>query len=122
MGFSPSVSLYFGAPKMLVQNSYTLIVSCLLISLILGIPGLYAISGAGYIRPLPGMRRVLVVTSFIFIIRGILLIPELMIIVGIFEVSFYVAPRYVVFSIGVLLVGLAYLTGTICGWRSFPTI
>ncbi len=121
MGFSPSISLYFGAPEILVQNRYILIVSCILIAIIIAIFGLYAISGAGYIRPLPWIKQVLVAISFLFILRGILFIPELMIVLGLFDVSFHVAPHFAAFSLGILLVGLIYLLGTIGGWRSFPS-
>lgn len=120
MGFSPTVSLYFGAPEALVQNNYLLIISCILIAIIIAVFGLYAISGAGYIRPLPWIKQVLTAISFLFILRGILFIPELMIVLGFLDVSFPVAPRYVVFSLGILLIGLIYLLGTIGGWRSIP--
>lgn len=121
MGFSPTVSLYFGAPEVLVQNIYILIVSCVLIGIIIAIFGLYAISGAEYIRPLPWLKQILAVISIIFILRGVLFIPELMVVLGSLDVPIQVAPRYVVFSLGIFLVGLLYLSGTIGGWRSFPS-
>ena len=121
MGFSPTVSLYFGAPEALVQNNYVLIVSCILIAIIIAIFGLYAISGAGYIRPLPWIKQVLAAISFLFVLRGILFVPELMIVLGFLDVSFPVAPRYVVFSFGIFLVGMVYSVGTVGGWRSFPS-
>lgn len=121
MGFLPTVSLYFGAPEALVQNNYVLIIACILIAIIIAIFGLYAISGAGYIRPLPWVKLVLAAISSLFILRGILFIPELMIVLGFLDVSFPVAPRYVVFSFGIFLVGLVYSVGTVGGWRSFPS-
>lgn len=121
MGFSPSASLYFGAPEPLVQNSYILIVSCILIAIIIAIFGLYALSGAEYIRQLPWLKQILAAISSFLILRGILFIPELMIVFGLLEVSFPVAPRYVVFSLGILGIGLLYLVGTIGVWRSFPS-
>lgn len=121
MGFSPTVSLYFGAPGALVQNKYILVISCILIAIIIAIFGLYALSGAEYIRPLPWIKQILAGISTVFIIRGIMFVPELMIVSGFLDVSFPVAPRYVVFSLGIFLVGLVYLLGTIGGWRSFPS-
>jgi hypothetical protein len=121
MGFSPTVSLYFGAPEVLVQNDYVLIISCILIAIIIAIFGLYAISGAGYIRPLPWIKQVLAAISSLFILRGILFIPELMIVLDFLDVSFPVAPRYAVFSFGIFLVGLVYSVGTVSGWSSFPS-
>jgi hypothetical protein len=120
MGLSPTTSLYFGAPEKLVQNSLALIISCLIIGITLVIFGLYAISGAGYIRPLPYVKKTLLVVSILFTLRGILFIPELMIISGFLEVRFPVAPRYPAFSLGILFIGLMYLLGTIGGWHSFP--
>lgn len=121
MGFSPAMSLYFGAPEALVQNNYALIISCILIAIIIAIFGMYAISGAGYIRPLPWIKHIIVAISSLFILRGIMFLPELMIVLGFWDVSFPVAPRYVVFSLGIFLVGLVYSIGTVGGWRSFPS-
>ncbi|MBA2883235.1 hypothetical protein HNR65_003597 [Desulfosalsimonas propionicica] len=104
-----------------MQNNDILAIACILIGIILSIFGLYAISGAGYIRPLPWIKQVLAAISFLSILRGILFIPELMIVLGFLDVSLPVPSRYIVFSIGILLVGLLYLVGTIGGWRSFPS-
>lgn len=121
IGFSPTLSLYFGAPEALVKNIYTLIIVCLFIAVIIAIFGLYAISGAGYIRPLPWLKQILAVISGIYILKGLLFIPELMVVLGIFDMSIPVAPRFVVFSIGSLLIGLIYLIGTIGGWHTFTS-
>ncbi len=121
MGFSPTVSLYFGAPEVLVQNIYILIISCILIAIIIAAFGLYAISGAGYIRPLPWLKQILATISAVFLFRGFLFIPELMVVSGLLDAPFPVAPRFVVFSLAIFILGLAYLAGTIRGWRSFPS-
>lgn len=60
-----------------------------------------------------------VAISCVFIIRGFLLLPELLVVVGIFHVSIPVAPRFVIFSLGSLLIGIIFIAGTIGGWRSF---
>lgn len=121
MGFSPAVSSYFGAPEVLIQNSRILIVSCLLIGSVLAIFGIYALSGAGCIRPLPWLGQVLAAISGLLILRGVLFIPELIIVLGFWDVSFPVAPRYVAFSFGILLAGLIYLAGTIGVWHSLKS-
>ncbi len=119
LGFSPSLSLYFGAPEALVESIYTLIAVSLLIAGLLAVFGLYAFSGAGYIRTLPWLKQILAVISGIFILRGFLLIPEFLVVMGIYEISIPVAPRFVVFSLGSLLIGFIFITGTIGGWNSF---
>lgn len=121
IGFSPSLSLYFGAPEALATNLYALIIVSLFIAAIIALFGLYAISGAGYIRTLPWLKQILVVISGIYILRGLLLVPEIFVVFGIFDISIPVAPRFVVFSIGSLLIGLIYLIGTIGGWHTFPS-
>lgn len=119
IGFSPSLSLYFGAPEILVTNIYALIVASFFIAGLLAVFGLYAISGAGYMRALPWLKQMLVVISCIYLLRGLLLVPELLIMTGILDISIPVAPRFVLFSSGSLLIGLIYLTGIIGGWQTF---
>lgn len=54
--FSPEWSKYFGAPEVLVSNLPLLYAAGLAAAVIFGIFGLYAMSGAGYIPPLPLLR------------------------------------------------------------------
>ena len=103
------MSLYFGAPEILVKNIYMLILASFVIAGILGIFGLYAISGAGYIRALPMLKPVLLLISGIFILRGLLIIPEFLVVMGLVQSSIPVAPRLVVFSIGALVIGFLFL-------------
>ncbi len=119
IGFFPSLSLYFGAPEALVKNIFALIVVSLFVAGVLVVFGLYALSGAGSIRKLPLLKQGLVAISCVFIMRGFLLLPELLVVVGIFHVSIPVAPRFVIFSLGSLLIGIIFIAGTIGGWRSF---
>jgi hypothetical protein len=119
IGFSPSLSLYFGAPEILAANIYILIVVSVVIAGILTVFGLYAISGAGCIRTLPWLKQILVVISSIYFLRGLLLVPELLIVMDVIDIAIPVAPRFVLFSSGSLLIGLIYLTGIIGGWHTF---
>ncbi len=121
IGFSPSISLYFGAPEALVENIYTLIFVSILIAGVLALFGFYALSGAGSIQRLPFLKQALVAISSIYLLRGLLLIPEFLVVVGAMEVSIPVAPRFVIFSIGSLLIGIIFTLGTIGGWKSFAT-
>ncbi|MCF6248312.1 MAG: hypothetical protein L3J69_13265 [Desulfobacula sp.] len=121
IGFSPSLSLYFGAPEVLAKNIYMLILVSFVVAWILGIFGLYAMSGAGHIRALPWLKPALLLISGIFILRGLLIIPEFLVVMGLVQSSIPVAPRFVVFSIGALVIGFFFITGTIGGWNSFPS-
>lgn len=121
IGFSPSWSLYFGAPEALVMNTHLLIFVSLFIAGILALFGLYAISGSGHIRRFPWLKQMLAVISCIYILRGLLLIPELLVVMGVVHISTPVAPRFILFSIGILLAGLINFAGTVGGWQMFPS-
>ena len=121
IGFSPTLSLYFGASETLVKNTNTLIIVSLFVATLILVFGLYAISGASYIRPLPWLKQILAVISGIYILRGLLFIFELLILCGVLDTTISVAPRFIVFSIVSLLIGVIYLLGTIGGWHLFPS-
>jgi hypothetical protein len=84
------------------------------ISLILAVWAAYAFAGAGVIRRLPLMRTALVPISAIYLVRGLMLLPLLMINpralspIGQFDIWS---------SIIVLVYGAAYSIGT---WRAWP--
>jgi hypothetical protein len=118
IGFSPSLSLYFGAPEVLVKNIYALIFISFVVAGILTIFGFYALSGAGYIRRLPLLKQMLVVISCVYILRGLLLVPEILVVTGAFDSAIPVAPRFVIFSIGSLLTGVIFVAGTVGGWNA----
>ncbi|WP_300672782.1 hypothetical protein [Desulfoluna sp.] len=121
ISFSPSLSLYFGAPEALVVNSCLLIFVSFIIAGIVAIFGLYAISGAGYFRPLPWLKPMLVVICCVYLLRGLMLIPECLVVAGVMQASIPIAPRFVVFSAGSLLFGLLFVMGTVGGWKTFPS-
>ncbi len=78
--------------------------------------GLYAVSGAGVIRWLPLLRIALLLIGAIYTLRGVAIFQQ------IFQIatsSVQVAPREVVFSLVSLVIGLAYLVGTVINWKSF---
>ncbi|MDA3789758.1 MAG: hypothetical protein PF503_14840 [Desulfobacula sp.] len=121
IGFSPSLSLYFGAPEALVMNTHLLIFVSLLIAGILALFGLYAISGSGHVQRFPWLKQMLAAISCIYILRGFLFVPELLVVMGVVHISTPVAPRFILFSLGILLAGLIYLAGTVGGWQMFPS-
>ncbi|WGM48508.1 hypothetical protein KOAAANKH_03410 [Brevundimonas sp. NIBR10] len=75
----------------------------------------YAFSGAGLIARLPLLRTGLVVISAIYLVRGLLLIPALLINQG------GVQPFILWSSLIVLVYGLAYAVGTWIAWPGLST-
>ena len=75
----------------------------------------YAFSGAGLIARLPLLRTGLVVISAIYLVRGLLLIPALLINQG------GVQPFILWSSLIVLVYGLAYAIGTWIAWPGLST-
>ncbi len=119
IGFFPSLSLYFGAPEKLVENVYALILVSFFVAGILFLFGLYAFSGAGYIRRLPYLKPLLVFISAVFTLRGLLLIPEFLIVTKVWTVQIPVAPRFIIFSIVSCFIAFLFIYGTVRGWHSF---
>ena len=83
------------------------------IAAILAIWAAYAFSGAGLLPRLPLLRTALVVISAIYLLRGLVLIPALLINRG------EVMPFVLWSSLIVLAYGLAYAVGT---WTAWPSL
>lgn len=82
------------------------------IAAILAIWAAYAFSGAGLLPRLPLLRTGLVVISAVYLLRGLALVPALVINGG------EVAPFVVWSSLIVLVYGLAYAVGTWTAWTT----
>ena len=113
---------YFGAPTYFIQHSDTIytFVLMLLLALLFFLAGLYALSGAGLMRRLPGTRNIILIVGFIFTVRGAVVFlkpfPKLVnqLIMSYPNVLGMDRPLMTqdwFFSLAWLLVGLAYLTG-----------
>ncbi len=73
--------------------------------------GLYGLSGAGRFRRLPLLKTGLFVIGAIYTLRGLLLFPEILGVIGVIAADI---PLQNVFSSATsLTIGLCYLTGTI---------
>ena len=118
ISFSPSVSRYFGAPEELLTNRLWLIVAGIIIALVFALFGLYAFSGAGSIRQLPLLRLGLIGIGALYTLRGIFLIPEILVALGYLQSPQPVPPQELVSSLVSLSVGVCYLAGTIGNWRN----
>ena len=79
--------------------------------------GLYALSGASVIRQLPLLTIALILIGTIYTVRGVAVFHQL------FQMSTSagVASREIAFSSISLVIGLAYLSGTIMSWRRLRT-
>ena len=107
---------FFGAGEamatMAEQGSMTPTLLTLGIAAILAIWAAYAFSGAGLLPRLPLLRTGLVVISAIYLLRGLALIPALLI------NGANVMPFVLWSSLIVLVYGLAYAFGTWIAWPS----
>ena len=108
---------FFGAGEQMAtmaeQGSMTPTLLTLGIAVILAIWAAYAFSGAGLLPRLPLLRTGLVTISAIYLLRGLALIPALIINRG------NVMPFVLWSSLIVLVYGLAYATGT---WQAWPNL
>ncbi len=118
IGFSPSLSLYFGAPESLVSNPGMLIIVSLMIGLLMAVFGLYGFSGAGKMIQLPWRRQILLGIGILFVLRGLLILPEILVVLNLIDSPIPVAARFIYFSIGALLVGAIFIKGAIGQWDS----
>lgn len=118
--FSPSWSLYFGAPEELASNATILIIAGLFMAIVFAAFGLYALSGAGAIRALPLLRWGLLTIGSVYLLRGLLLIPQLLTMRGLLPLDESFSPQMLASSAVSLLIGLLYLAGTILEWHNLP--
>ena len=109
----PRVVAYMGGPADLSVNQPFLYgILCVVIAAIVALFGLYALSGAGQIRPLPAVRAALITITAVYLLRGLLFIPQLPIVVKNPHLV-----RFFLFSLIAFCVGAAYLVGVILLYR-----
>jgi hypothetical protein len=82
------------------------------IAAVLAVWSAYAFSGAGLIARLPLIRTALVLISAVYLLRGLVLVPALVLNFG------GVTPFVLWSSLIVLVYGLAYTIGTWAAWPS----
>jgi hypothetical protein len=113
---SPAAAAYFQAPPGLLENRVQLFVVGEGAALILVIFGLYALSGVGSIPRLPLLRLGLIGISSLFLLRGLLFIPSVLIILGILEGEILI--QGLISSLVFLAAGIVYALGTVLNWRA----
>lgn len=111
ISFSPSWSLYFGAPKELTAKPELLLGAGLGVGVLLFACGMYALSGGGVLRSLPLLKWVLFGVGFLFVLRGLMVVPILLITSGWVRSTDEVPPTGLASSLTSLVVGLLYLAG-----------
>jgi len=117
ISFVPSWSLYFGAPAEMVENRWLLLLLGEIAAVFFAIFGLYGLSGAGIIRRLFLLRTGLIVISSIYILRGLMVVYELLIVGNVILSPETVNTQGVISSLVSLFIGLNYAIGTIGSWR-----
>jgi hypothetical protein len=120
--FSVPASRYFGAPEELLANPLLLIVAGFVMAAVFGLCGLYAFSGAGSFRRLPLLRLGLIVISLVYIWRGIVVFPLLLVLLGYIHTPVPLLPQALASSAVSLLIGVLYLAGTIGNWRNLRKV
>ena len=115
--FSIPWSKYFGAPPSLVVNPPLLYVTGVVAGIIFLVFGLYAFSGTGTLRRLPFIRTGLVVITTLYVLRGLLLIPESLAFYN--RRSFGLPPQALWSSAVSLVIGIFYLAGLMGSWKNF---
>ncbi|MGA2262738.1 MAG: hypothetical protein ABSH28_15055 [Acidobacteriota bacterium] len=105
----PNAIKYLGGPAELSQTRpviYALL--CIVVAAIVAVLGLYALSGAGRIVRLPLLRTVITVMTAIYVLRGLLLIPQMPVVIANPGLM-----RFALFSGISLCVGFVHLGGLI---------
>lgn len=111
---------YFGAGEEMARaaesgSAFPALLTFFLVA-IFAVWGFYGLSGAGVIRRLPLLKMALLLIGAVYTLRGIAVFQQLF---QIAAPSAEIATRDVVFSSVSLIIGLAYLIGTISNWKSF---
>lgn len=109
--FRPQGWRYFGADALTTlaeQGSRWIAPVTFALVVLFAVWGMYALAGAGVISPLPWLKTVLIVITIIYILRGLLLLSDLIKVIARTR-----SIRFAVFSMGSLVTGLLYLTGTV---------
>lgn len=114
-----SAARIFNAPRFVLaliqQQSLWIIPVLMVIVAIFGGFGLLAWSGAGRMRRLPWLRTGLVAVSSIYLLRGLIIVPLLLLAMkrpGLIQWQAYL------FCVVALALGAVYLRGTVGCWRT----
>ena len=110
ISFSPAWSLWFRAPRYLVERPLLLAVAGMFVAVLLALVGLYGFSAAGGGR-LPRKRLILFSASAVFVLRGFGVAPQALALLGLLDPGEPVAVRDMVASLVALVMGLLIVAG-----------
>ncbi len=115
ISLSPAAAAYFHAPPALLENRSLLFWMGEGVALLLVMAGLYALSGAGTIRRLPLLRVGLIGISTLFLLRGLSLILDVLVILGVLAGKTLI--QETISTLVFLAAGISYALGTTLNWR-----
>jgi hypothetical protein len=118
ISISPAAAAYFKAPPGLLENPPQLLLIGGGAALIFAIAGFYALSGVRSVPHLPLLRLGLIVISSIYLLRGVLFIPDALVLLGVIEGELLVQGE--IATLVFLGAGIAYAVGTGLNWRAMP--
>ena len=118
--FSPEVGLYFGISENVASNARNLQATGTVTAVTFAMFGVYALSGAGVVAPMPLLRFGLLGIGIAHVVRGLTAIPILLVRIGYLQSFGSVPNSEPATSLVSLGIGIVYLAGTISGWRSLP--
>jgi len=114
MAFIPRVARYFGAPEQLLSaGRVAFALVTLLIAAVFALWGLYGLSGAGWLAPLPLLRPALVTIGAIYFSRGAFILPQLLTVIRLATFKVPTERQHILSSAASLTIGIAYLVGII---------
>lgn len=113
LGFNADWARAYGAPPALLQDDTRLLLGSLLMSAILGGCGVYALAGAGYLRPLPLLRPVLLTIGLVFVLRAVALNEAVAVSLHWLQGDSSRPTEKVIASTVALVTGLLYLVGVV---------
>lgn len=116
IGFSPSWSLHFGAPEDLTANPVLLLIAGLTAAALFVVFGLYGFSGAGIVRRLPLLRLGLSVIAGIYVVRGLLVVPLVLVKAGLLSPWGSIPEPAMPSSLVSFLIGVTYVVGLALEW------
>jgi hypothetical protein len=116
--FSPSLCRYFGAPERLIAAGRAVLAcACFGIAGIFAACGVYALAGAGCLPQLPLLLPVLIVTTALYTLRGVLVAVQLLVALKFVSLKVPTELRMIFASAISLGIGLTFLMGTLTYWR-----
>ena len=111
----PAAAAYFEAPPSLLEDRWQLFLWGEAAALVLVVFGFYALSGAGAIRRLPLLRLGLIGISALFLLRGLFLILDVLVMLGLLAGELLI--QGTISTLVFLAAGLSFAVGTVLNWK-----